>query len=671
MPLISKVGKRSWQVRLIYTLMFIVLAIGAASMIYPLLIMATGSIQSDSDSAIVSPYPRFWFDDVVLFRKFAESKYNGTGGTTATWGMPVHTWEGVQAPPPLTPERRELLDHYLEWRKEYPIWDLGFVRNGKMLPVNARLFRNLLHEKYHGDVLAMSKEMDLPYKSWHHILPPQPNPTRTTRPDSPYYAIFEEFSKTRPVDERILPNLDARFWKNYLVPNYTNRIAEYNKKHGTSHKSYNEVFLTTKAPPPEQKLQRADWEEFVRNDDSLKLVFIRISPRVQGGYQRHLKNVYDEIGAYNKKFGTTYASFDDIPIPTSAPTSRMEQVEWDNFIKDRALCPLDALSIDGPRESFESFVAAKRGLSLEPAKVGPLRLPMQDADWHDTITNSGAHRWEFTTRNYRDVMGYIALHGNGIMNTIIFCGLAIITHLVVNPLAAYALSRYKMPSTYSILLFCMATMAFPGEVTMIPKFLLLKSFPLWGLLAGTAGFVVVLLLITKLLPDMAELLRILISLAVGVAIGTWLLPQVVGNTHVSLLNTFAALILPGMANGFSIFLLKGFFDSLPAELYEAAELDGANEWTKFWMIAMSLSKPILAVIGLGAFTGAYSQFMMALIIVPDPKMWPLMVWLYQLQVIGSQSVIYAGLMIAAIPTLLVFIFCQNLIIRGIVVPVEK
>ena len=47
----------------------------------------------------------------------------------------------------------------------------------------------------------------------------------------------------------------------------------------------------------------------------------------------------------------------------------------------------------------------------------------------------------------------------------------------------------------------------------------------------------------------------------------------------SLLNTFAALVLPGAANGYFIFLLKGFFDSLPRELFEAAELDGAGEWT--------------------------------------------------------------------------------------------
>jgi len=148
-------------------------------------------------------------------------------------------------------------------------------------------------------------------------------------------------------------------------------------------------------------------------------------------------------------------------------------------------------------------------------------------------------------------------------------------------------------------------------------------------------------------------------------------PAVIGRPFVSLLNTFAALVLPGMANGFFIFLLKGFFDSLPRELYEAADIDGAGEWTKFWTITMSLSKPILAVIALNAFRAAYSAFMMALIIIPDQKMWTLMVWIFQLWTQAHQAVVYASLVIAAIPTFLVFVFCQNIIIRGIVVPTEK
>jgi multiple sugar transport system permease protein len=158
---------------------------------------------------------------------------------------------------------------------------------------------------------------------------------------------------------------------------------------------------------------------------------------------------------------------------------------------------------------------------------------------------------------------------------------------------------------------------------------------------------------------------------VGILVGAWLVPAVTDKPYISLLNTFAALVLPSVASGYSIFLLKGFFDSLPRELYEAADLDGASEWTKFWSFTMNLSKPILAVIALGAFTGAYSQFMMALIIIPDQNMWTIMIWIFQLQSQAHQAVVYASLVIGAIPTFLIFVFCQGIIMRGIVVPTEK
>ena len=101
--------------------------------------------------------------------------------------------------------------------------------------------------------------------------------------------------------------------------------------------------------------------------------------------------------------------------------------------------------------------------------------------------------------------------------------------------------------------------------------------------------------------------------------------------EMNLLNTYGALILPALANGYSIFLLKGFFDSLPQELYESAEIDGASETRIFLQITMSLSKPILAVIGLQTFQLAYTNFMMALLYCQDENMWTIMPWLYQLQ----------------------------------------
>ena len=79
----------------------------------------------------------------------------------------------------------------------------------------------------------------------------------------------------------------------------------------------------------------------------------------------------------------------------------------------------------------------------------------------------------------------------------------------------------------------------------------------------------------------------------------------------------------------------------------------------------------LAVTALGAFTGAYGNIMMALLVCQDRKMWTLMPWLYQLQMNSGPGIVFASLLVAAIPTFLVFLCCQNVIMRGIVVPVEK
>ena len=87
----------------------------------------------------------------------------------------------------------------------------------------------------------------------------------------------------------------------------------------------------------------------------------------------------------------------------------------------------------------------------------------------------------------------------------------------------------------------------------------------------------------------------------------WVLPRAAAHFDVSisasLMNTFWALVLPGLANGYGIFLLKGFFDSLPPELYEAGLIDGASELRMFWQITLPLCKPIMAVMALGRVRG--------------------------------------------------------------------
>lgn len=243
----------------------------------------------------------------------------------------------------------------------------------------------------------------------------------------------------------------------------------------------------------------------------------------------------------------------------------------------------------------------------------PMPIDRYERDFINT--NRSARSREFATRNYAYVLDYVALHGRALWNTAIFCLLAILAQLTVNPLAAYALSRFPIRASGKILLFLLATMAFPAEVAMIPSFLLLKDL--------------------------------------------------------GLLNTFAALVLPTAASGYMIFLLKGFFDSLPPELFESGQIDGAREGTMMMRIAFPLSKPVMGYLSLMAFMGAYGAFLYAFLVAQDQRVWTLMVFVYQLQGSAPKAVMMAALTLVALPTLLVFLFAQRTIMRGIILPGEK
>ena len=664
MPVISTIGRKSLRVRLVVAGLFLTLTVGAGTMLYPFFLMLAGSVKSITDINHISPYPRYWFDDVVLFQKYAESKHFDLLQAESTWHQSIPIWNEIEPP---AQDQSGLLDEFFAWRAQCRSWRLGHVAATSLLAQNGREFRKLMKQRFGGDIARFAREMAMPIKSWTELRPPKMDVFRYNDPAEPLMAAFLDFAQTRPIEDRVIFNLDGEFWHEQLKPNYTADIAEYNRAHNTTYASYHEVFLTPKVPP--EQLQRADWEEFVR--DLMPLEFARLAESLTPRFQQFLAEKFEHnIDEYNANHRTDHTGFEQVSLARTVPAERLEQLDWVEFLRDRQACPAEFITVHGPRQDFEKFLAEHRGQPIE--EITPVRLPLAAADYHDCMKNSRQLRWEFTTRNYKHVFDYVFVQSRGIVNTVIYCSLAVGLALIVNPLAAYALSRYKPPSTYTVLLICMATMAFPNEVTMIPAFLLLKRFPFWALIGGGAAFGITIWALSRFARKLPENTRLMISVGAGALVGGLVIPMVMlGQHNITLLNSFAALFLPGMANGYSIFLLKGFFDSLPRELYEAADLDGASEWTKFWALTMNLSKPILAVIALGAFTMAYSQFMMALIIIPDPEMWTLMVWIFQLQSKAHQSVIYASLVVGAVPTFTIFVFCQGIIMRGIVVPIEK
>jgi multiple sugar transport system permease protein len=595
MPILARVGRRSWKMRVAIALIYVALAVGALTMLYPLALMASGSVRSDADFYRVTPLPEYLFDDRVLWMKYLESKYGLLPEAEAALHRPVGSWRNVKPPPPggADAERARLFEEFrttVAWPREW--YTMGHAMCEKPVPrlipgQNTRRFRAAAQAQY-GTVQKYSDAAGVRYPAWSYVGPPLVHfaERRFTFPDTAAFRLYDQVKAQVPLADRVVVNLDGQCWR------FT---------------GYRRALLDTTPPPPGPA--RADWEDYVRN--FLNLAYIRVAPSAAGAFHQFLVARYRDVADLNRAWQSQYTNVSDVPLPQGSPANERARVDYGEFIKDRRACPTDALSVYGPRQAFDEFVARRMGGGAVAAAAMPIEL----VDYHDFLQMRGRLRWEFLKRNYLVVWDYIAGHGNGVRNTVIFCALFVLTQLIVNPLAAYVLSRYKPRATYAILLFCMATMAFPAEVTAIPSFLLLKDL--------------------------------------------------------HLLNTFWAMVLPAAANGFSIFLLKGFFDSLPPELYEAAEIDGAGEWTKFWVITMSLSKPILAVLALAAFTEAYAEFMMALVKIPDPRMWTLSVWLFQMQQFSHPSVVYASLVIAAIPTLAIFLLCQNLIMRGIVVPVDR
>ena len=458
---------------------------------------------------------------------------------------------------------------------------------------------NVLVPKYFGDDQELlSKYLDDKYSGEAGIIAS----TRIGN-DQSEVQKYDEFLKSLPLEMwtagfKLAPNqvsskLMVRY-QGWLRSKFAT-IDELNK----SYVEENVAFQTVM--PPAELLERATWKSSNDQKYSDWLLFkatlpteFRIPVRRTRLWQEFLrvkyKNRIDDVPAVFKV--GKEKKFEELPlnlIPDNAETAEFMAKVPDRYRQ-------------GTAEDLWQ-------------KVSSNPLPIAGAEQAFVSTNRSDLKREYASRNFRFVLDYILLHGRAVWNTIIFCGLAVLTQLIVNPLAAYALSRYPIKASGKILLFLLATMAFPAEVAMIPSFLMLKDL--------------------------------------------------------GLLNTFAALILPSAASGYMIFLLKGFFDSLPPELFEAGQLDGAKEHTLMAKVAIPLSRPVLGYLALMAFMGSYSTFMFAFLVIQDQKMWTLMVWVYQLQTTAPKSVVMAALALAALPTLLVFLFAQRVIMRGIVLPGER
>lgn len=185
--------------------------------------------------------------------------------------------------------------------------------------------------------------------------------------------------------------------------------------------------------------------------------------------------------------------------------------------------------------------------------------------------------------------------------------------LFLNSLGGFAFAKHKFPGREKIFALLLATMMVPGQITMIPVFLMLKS--------------------------------------------------------VGLINSYWGLIIPAGASAFGIFLMRQFITTIPTDLIESARIDGCSEFRIYWTIILPLCKPVIAALGIFTFMGSWNAFLWPLIIMIKENMYTLPVALANLsgQHATKFGLLMAGAVVVVIPVLIVFIVAQRYVIKGVAV----
>lgn len=199
------------------------------------------------------------------------------------------------------------------------------------------------------------------------------------------------------------------------------------------------------------------------------------------------------------------------------------------------------------------------------------------------------------------------------LNSVLVSVVTTLGHVLFSAMAGYAFSRLHFPHKNKIFFVFLMTMMVPPQVNIVPLFFLMKSFH-------------------------------------------WL-------------DSYAALIVPGLFGAFGVFMLRQWFNGLPKELEEAARMDGCNPWQIFWKVALPLATPALAALGIFVFINTWNSFMWPLIVTNSESMRTLPVGIATLK--GSfrdttdWTVLMAAATLSILPVVIVFLIGQKQFMKGI------
>ena len=218
--------------------------------------------------------------------------------------------------------------------------------------------------------------------------------------------------------------------------------------------------------------------------------------------------------------------------------------------------------------------------------------------------------------------------GRWIFNSVAQTTIITVLQLLTSAMAGFALAKYRFPGRDFLFRALLGAQMFPFFLFLIPVFFILRYFPLFGgndfLGQGGTGF----------------------------------------------LNTWSAIILPFAVTWYGIFLMRQFFISLPEELMEAARLDGANEFRIFFQIALPLSAPGLATLGIFVFVYQWNEVIWTMTVTrtaPELQTIPVGIYLLRGAFIDQStlSLQQAALAVSIVPVIVTFLLLQRFYVRGL------
>lgn len=215
-----------------------------------------------------------------------------------------------------------------------------------------------------------------------------------------------------------------------------------------------------------------------------------------------------------------------------------------------------------------------------------------------------------TLDSYRELMQLIPFT-RIVMNSAVVTVVATTLQVITSAMAGYALARFRFRGRQVLFLLYLGTLMVPFQVTIVPLFILMR----------------------------------------------WL----------GWINTLQALILPGIASAFGVFLFRQYFLQMPNEFEEAAALDGASPWRTFWSVAFPYARPAAATHGILAFMASWNAFLWPLFVARNEQAMTLPVGLATLhgRFATDWNLVMAGSVIAVIPVIVVFALVQRHISEGL------